>query len=182
MAVKDEPQVDDRSEYAAEVTDRLARRSARTSDFDDPSVGWTAQQGAAPVEVSGEPAPYALEQLPDPAVAIAAGLPPQTIPSNLIGGVDTPRNEGGHTGVDPYRHPGVDLGDQANVTAEDQADKYEELRENPTLPGNTSFKQTPAVPGPEAGVDEPAKRPTAKAQSSTPGSTDAKAGASETNK
>lgn len=173
MARSDSTAVDDRSEYTAEVEDRLARRARRTSDHDDATVGWTAQQGAAPSEVSGEPAPYAPEQLPDPGVAIAAGLPPQQIPQNVIGDASTPRHEGGQQGVDPYRHPGVDLGDRANVTAEGQLAAYKDIQENGSAAGTVqSTTQVSAVPTPGEVVTEVENKPSPKAQSSTPGSTD----------
>lgn len=56
-----------------------------TADAGDAGVGWTAQSGRAfeaPEDVPGQR--FAPWQLPDPNVAVRAGLPPVAIPEHLI--------------------------------------------------------------------------------------------------
>lgn len=56
-----------------------------SSDAGDPSIGWSASRGVSYPELADVPGQvYTPEQLPDPAQAIAAGLPPQQIPEHLI--------------------------------------------------------------------------------------------------
>jgi len=70
----------------------LATGYGATVDFADPQVGTTVQ-GAGGVADSNAGLPgqvFSVDQLPDPAVAIAYGLPPVTIPAYLI--LDTPED------------------------------------------------------------------------------------------
>lgn len=66
-------------EYADKVTAPVA------SDAGDATVGWTAQSKSSlvtPEDVPGQR--FHPSQLPDPAVAIAAGMLPQPIPGHLV--------------------------------------------------------------------------------------------------
>lgn len=68
------------------ATARLQPGFGPTQDFADPSVGTTVQTpGGVPPALDGLPGQvFAVEQLPNPAVALAAGFVPQQIPAHLI--------------------------------------------------------------------------------------------------
>lgn len=57
-----------------------------TTDFADPHIGATVQsEGGIPTSASELPGQvFSVDQLPDPAAAVAYGLPPQTVPAHLI--------------------------------------------------------------------------------------------------
>lgn len=64
----------------------LATGFGATVDFADPQVGGTSQSaegiGDAYEGLPGQV--FSVDQLPDPAIAVAYGMPPQTIPEHLI--------------------------------------------------------------------------------------------------
>jgi hypothetical protein len=64
----------------------LATGFGPTTDFADGQIGATAQSEAGiPASASELPGQvFTVDQLPDPAVAVAYGLPPQTVPEHLI--------------------------------------------------------------------------------------------------
>lgn len=64
----------------------LATGFGPTTDFTDPQRGTTVQsEEGIPTAASELPGQvFTVDQLPDPAVAVAYGLPPQTVPEHLI--------------------------------------------------------------------------------------------------
>lgn len=64
----------------------LATGFGPTTDFHDPQIGATVQsEGGVPTAASELPGQvYSVDQLPNPAAAVAYGLPPQVVPAHLI--------------------------------------------------------------------------------------------------
>lgn len=64
----------------------LATGFGPTVDFTDPQIGSTVQsEDGIPTPASELPGQvFSVDQLPNPAVAVAYGLPPQTVPAHLI--------------------------------------------------------------------------------------------------
>lgn len=67
--------------------DAIERAGGEANYYRNPDDFWTAQQGThpqGPTSLAMGPQVYVEEQLPDPAVALAAGIPPQRIPAHLV--------------------------------------------------------------------------------------------------
>lgn len=123
-------------EYRSGREEFLATHKRNTSDAGDPSFGWTVQSGVGIDETAAEsrgPQRYTPEQLPDPAVARAAGLAPQNIPSSLI-----------VEGDDAFSHPrGPEAGEQER--AEKRTAVTQRLVENADTVGDTLAIDAAAV-------------------------------------
>jgi hypothetical protein len=91
----------------------LATGFGATVDFADPQVGATVQSKngiASPHELPGQV--FSVDQLPNPALAVAYGLPPVTIPERLI-----------VEGDDAEKHPqGKDVLDILSATLREELD------------------------------------------------------------
>lgn len=69
-----------------EKSSALATGFGPTVDFTDPQIGTTVQaEGGVPTSAADLPGQvFSVDQLPDPAVAVAYGLPPVRVPAHLI--------------------------------------------------------------------------------------------------
>ncbi len=75
----------DKAEYL-KASRALATGFGPTTDFADPQLGSTVQsEDGIPTSATDLPGQvFTVDQLPDPAVAVAYGLPPVTVPEHLI--------------------------------------------------------------------------------------------------
>lgn len=108
-----------------------------TADAGDAGVGWTAQSGRAfeaPEDVPGQR--FAPWQLPDPNVAVRAGLPPVSIPEHLV-----TEDDDDPQGPTSEERANAALHDQIrDRVLRDHAEKQKAQEQNTAAPARSSTK------------------------------------------